>query len=162
MVFSNATIQWIPDHEKLIAQLASLLTERGCLAVQLPMFWDMELGKVIEEVGDDERWAERMPDAYNLLVMDDYTDYYDYLSPHFNRVDLWETSYMHVMDSHQSILEMIRSTGMKPYLERLHDDDERTEFEEEVLEGIRLAYPVQENGKVILPFIRLFFVGYRG
>ena len=61
---------------------------------------------------------------------------------------------MHILNSHIAILEMMRSRGLKPYLERLGDDSEKKEFEGEVLKEIQNAYPMQKNGKVLLPFKR--------
>ena len=71
---------------------------------------------------------------------------------------MWETQYMHVMDSHESIFEMIRSTGLKPYLERLGDEKNRYEFIDMVLAGIKRNYPLQRDGRVLFPFKRLFFI----
>jgi len=39
----------------------------------------------------------------------------------FSHIGIWVTDYYHIMESHRSILEMIRTTGMKPYLERIDD-----------------------------------------
>lgn len=36
VVFSNACIQWIPNHRKLLKNLFSLLNSGGTLAVQIP------------------------------------------------------------------------------------------------------------------------------
>jgi trans-aconitate 2-methyltransferase len=36
LIFSNAALHWLPDHEALLARLATALTERGQLAVQVP------------------------------------------------------------------------------------------------------------------------------
>lgn len=36
VVFSNACIQWIPNHHKLLRELFSLLNVGGILAVQIP------------------------------------------------------------------------------------------------------------------------------
>jgi trans-aconitate 2-methyltransferase len=62
------------------------------------------------------------------------------------------------MDSHFSILEMIRSTGLKPYLDRLETEKDKKDFEAQVLMEITRDYPIQKNGKVIFPFKRLFFI----
>lgn len=40
IVFSNATIQWIPNHYELFKRLKSNLYENGVLAVQLPFVPD--------------------------------------------------------------------------------------------------------------------------
>jgi trans-aconitate 2-methyltransferase len=62
------------------------------------------------------------------------------------------------MDSHFSILEMIKSTGLKPYTDRLETEKDKMDFEAQVLMEITSDYPIQKNGKVIFPFKRLFFI----
>jgi trans-aconitate 2-methyltransferase len=36
LIFSNAALHWVPDHEQLIRRLAGLLSERGQIAIQMP------------------------------------------------------------------------------------------------------------------------------
>jgi len=161
IVFSNATIQWIPNHKELLEKFYGMLSDRGIIAVQLPLFWDINLGKAIEKVSKLEKWKSKTDGVINLFTIHDYFFYYDVLSKKINSIDLWETNYIHVLDSQFSILEFIRSSGLKPYLERLDSESEKLEFEEEVLELIKKDYPLQENGKVLVPFKRLFFIGYK-
>ena len=54
---------------------------------------------------------------------------------------------------------MIRSTGLRPYLDRLESNIDKKDFEDEVLKDIKRYYPIQKNGKVLFPFKRLFFIG---
>jgi trans-aconitate 2-methyltransferase len=157
LVFSNATIQWIPDHNNLIKQFDGLLNEPGVLAVQLPLFFDMPLGKSISEIAKTEKWRNATKGVDDLFTIHNAGYYYDCLSKYFSQVDTWTTDYYHVMESHSSILEMIRSTGLKPYLERLANDNEKQEFEASVLDAIQSNYPLQPNHKVLFPFKRLFF-----
>lgn len=161
LVFSNAVIQWVPDHEALISRFHGILSDTGILAVQLPLFWDMPLGKIINHTAEDERWKAKTSGVSNLFTIHDYSFYYDQLTPLFQSVDMWETHYMHILESHGAILEMMRSTGLKPYLDRLDSDSEKRQFEEEVLIHLKKDYPIQANGNVLLPFKRLFFIGYR-
>jgi trans-aconitate 2-methyltransferase len=158
IVFSNATIQWIPDHEKLIIRFVELLNDRGVLAVQIPLFNEMPLGKSISDISTMGRWCNATQSVDNTFTIGTASFYYDQLSRYFTSIDLWTTDYYHIMESHSAILEMIRSTGLRPYVERLSDDDERKDFESLVFERIKQDYPIQENGKVLFPFKRLFFV----
>lgn len=161
IVFSNAAIQWIPDHEALLTGFHGVLRQNGVLAIQIPKFWEMPLGKIINDTSHDIRWRAQTKDISHLFTIHDYSFYYDQLAGLFNRVELWQTDYMHVLESHESILEMIRSTGLKPYLERLEKTSDKNEFEDIVLQETISAYPTQANGKVLLPFKRLFFIGYK-
>ena len=161
IVFSNAVIQWIPNHEKLLHTLFNLLSEKGILAVQIPQFWDMPLGDIIRKTAAIDRWQPLIRDVSDIFVMHSYHFYYDRLTEFFPSVEIWQTDYMHILDNHESIMEMMRSTGLRPYQEKLSTSEEKTEFEADVKKGIVQSYPVQKDGKVILPFKRLLFIGYK-
>ena len=156
IVFSNATIQWIPDHAGLIKKFSDMLNEGGMLAVQLPLFFDMPLGRAIHEIAQEDGWSDLMSSIRGMFTIHNIPFYYDELSKHFREINIWTTDYYHVMGSHQSILEMIRSTGLRPYLDRLTDETEKTRFEALVLERIENDYPFRADGRVLFPFERLW------
>jgi trans-aconitate 2-methyltransferase len=157
ILFSNATIQWIPDHEKLLKKFHGLLNAKGVIAVQVPLFWEMPLGKSIMETAEAERWKSATKDATEQFTIHTPSWYYDTLSRIFSSINMWQTDYIHIMESHTSILEMIRSTGLKPYMEKLESEEEKSEFENLVFKKIQEDYPLQKNGKALFPFKRLFF-----
>ena len=64
------------------------------------------------------------------------------------------------MESHAQIVEMMRSTGMRRFLDQLHSEEDRAQFETEGADSLKLAYPEQANGRVLFPFRRLFVVAY--
>lgn len=161
LVYSNAAIQWIPDHEGLVPTLLAIVKPGGALAVQVPMYDGMPIRRVIAEVAGQDRWREKTAGAGSLMFFHDSSFYYDLLATACDRISLWETAYLHEMESHEMIVEMLRSTGMRPYLERLDGETDREEFRSEVLAGVRKAYPVQANGRVLFAFRRLFFIAYR-
>jgi trans-aconitate 2-methyltransferase len=158
IVFSNATIQWIPNHPQLFHRLKNNITDKGIIAIQLPLFFDMYLGKAIAEISKVKRWAHLTESVNDLFTIHNSSEYYDILSEIFSSFEIWKTSYIHIMDSHYSILEMIRSTGLRPYLDRLKTNIDKKEFEVEVLEKIRNDYKEQRDGKVLFPFKRLFII----
>lgn len=158
IVFSNATIQWLPDHENLLKNLKKLVSEKGILAVQIPLFWDMAIGKSISHISQKDRWKTSTSEVSKLFTIHNSSFYYDQLSKLFNSVEIWETDYIHILDSQFSILEMIGSTGLKPFLEKLESDTDKNRFENEVFSEIINEYPIQKNGKVLFPFKRLFFI----
>ena len=160
IVFSNSVIHWIPNHTDLLQKLYGILNNKGVLAIGIPLFWDMPLGKSIERIAQSNRWKEYTSNVSKLFTIHDYPFYYDILSELFNTINIWETNYMHIFNSHISILDMIRSTGLKPYLEKLSNDSDKLEFEKEVLKSISKDYLLQNNGNVVFTFKRLFFVAH--
>jgi trans-aconitate 2-methyltransferase len=85
---------------------------------------------------------------------------YDLLAPRAARVDLWQTTYQHVMDSHEALVEWYAGTGMRPFLDALADPADQAAFKAEVLRASRDSYPAAADGKVLLAFPRLFFVAW--
>lgn len=160
LIFSNAAIQWMPDHEALFTKFTDLLAEKGIIAIQFPQFDQMVLGRIIHSVSQRERWREKTEGCSGLFTYHQAGFYYDLLSSRMKSIEMWETDYIHVMPSHPSIVDWIKSTGLRPFLERLNDEQERKDFENEVLQGIVEHYPQQKDGCVLFPFKRFFLVGY--
>lgn len=161
LIFSNAAIQWIPNHEALFERFFELLEEEGTIAVQFPQFQEMVLGRMIDSVSRKDRWKKQTEDCSHLFTYHSASYYYDLLADKVRSMDMWETDYIHVMPTHLSIVDWIKSTGMKPYLERISGEQEKKDFENEVLAEIEKAYPRQRNGCVLFPFKRFFLIAYR-
>lgn len=159
VVFSNACIQWIPNHPALLRGMMSLLRPSGVLAVQTPMNYEEPIHKIIQEAAASAYWKPYFPHPrifYNL-TQEEYFDLLAELSTDFN---LWQTTYFHRMKSHRDILEWYRSTGLKPYLDAL-PEDRKSSFEQEILESVTKCYPVQNNGEIIFRFPRFFFTAVK-
>lgn len=161
LLFSNAVLQWVPDHKTIFPRLMSFLEPTGALAVQLPAHYESPLRRCVIEVSQLPDWREQTAAARQALVCEPRSFYYDLLSPLSSEIELWETEYIHIMESVESIMEWFRGTGLRPYLEALPDDATRRRFEGELLKRYAEAYPLQRNGNVLFPFRRLFLVAYR-
>lgn len=162
LVFSNAMLQWLPDHAGVCRHLMAQVAPGGALAIQAPAHYDSLLHREIIAVSHDPAWDQRLEGARKALTNEAPGFYYDTCQPLAARVDLWETTYYHVMDGPEAILEWFRGTGLRPFLQALATDEERLRFERMLLECYAAAYPRRPSGRVLFPFKRLFFVAYRG
>lgn len=160
IVFSNATLQWLPNHSQLFPHLFAQVAMGGALAIQLPTNVRSPLRQVVLDVAKDSAWRDRLKLANTTLTMNTPSFYYDLLAPIAARLDLWETEYYHIMDSHQSIVDWFRGTGLRPFLAALANESQRQQFEQQVLAGYAAAYPTQQDGRILFPFKRLFMVAY--
>jgi len=160
IVFSNAAIQWIPDHEGLLRKLFFMLNKGGVLAVQIPHVGNMGINKALQAVVTSNKWNRYFKLNTVELVFESPQVYYDILSRLTSVIYLWETHYYHVMENHQSIIDWYESTGMKPYLDRLPDAKLRFEFSGDILKLVEHEYEVQQDGHVLFPFRRIFFTAY--
>jgi trans-aconitate 2-methyltransferase len=62
-----------------------------------------------------------------------------------------------VLEGPAAIIEWMRGTGLRPYLERL-EPGEREPFLEDLLTRLTPAFPPLADGRVIYPFPRLFLL----
>jgi trans-aconitate 2-methyltransferase len=161
VVFSNAALQWMRSHDSLVSHLFAQVADGGALAFQIPSSSYSAVRGHIHEIADDAAWRERMTAEKAALTMEDPSYYYDALAEYAPRLDIWETEYIHVMDSPSSIVDWISSTGMRPFLEALDAESERQRFVDLLNERVAESYPRRRDGKVLFPFRRLFVVAYR-
>lgn len=164
LVFSNAALQWVPDHDTLFPRLLQQVRPGGggALAVQVPARAYTALQKVIVEIADSEPgWRERTQAARGAIRVASPQVYYDLLAPQAARIEIWETRYHHVLEHAGAIIDWLRSTGLRPYFEALETDADRARFEARLRVGAAEAYPAQADGRVRFPFGRLFIIAYR-
>jgi trans-aconitate 2-methyltransferase len=162
LVFSNATLQWLPDHGTLYPRLLEQVAPGGAFAAQIPVFHAMPVQRVLLDLAADPAWRARLEPATRSLVAESPGFYYDALRPHAAHLDLWETEYNHVLASSDAIVEWISGTRLRPYLEALADDADRQTFLTRLRAGVAEIYRPQYDGKVLFPFRRLFLIAYRG
>lgn len=161
VVLANASLQWLPDHEVLVPRLFQSVGPGGALAVQIPQFDRMPSAQAIRETTRQTEFASFFTDFDDALHRLDDAAYYDVLSGSSRAVDLWVTHYHHVMEDHAAIVEWMKSTALRPYLDRLPSTQQEP-FLAAVLERLKQVYPTRRDGKVLFIFKRLFFIAYRG
>lgn len=159
IVFSNACIQWIPEHRKLLTKMMGILNNGGKMAIQVPMNYEEPIHKIIGDISSSEKWHNKFcnPRVFYTLTVEEY---YDILSEISSDFEIWVTTYCHRMNSHNDIIEWYKSTGLKPYLDVLNDEDKNI-FISEVYNELKKQYPVQNNGEIIFRFPRLFFIAQK-
>lgn len=159
LIFSNACLQWIPDHQKLLPQLFSRLNKNGILAVQVPINAKEPLFQIIEETISEEKWSSLSHIRENTKALDGGA-YHDILSSLTQNFDIWETTYFHRMPSIHSIIEWVKGTRLMPYMQALSSEDAEC-LVDEIEEKASAVYKTQENGEIIFRFRRLFFIAVR-
>ncbi len=159
VVFSNACLQWVPDHRQLLPRLLSLLRPGGELAVQVPLQGKAPVHRLLRELVARPEWRPYFQSTRPFHLLED-TEYCDLLATHAASFTMWETDYYHILDSHQGLLEWYRGTGLRPYLDAL-PVEKREDFERELLDGVKECFPRQQNGSVIFRFARFFFIAIR-
>lgn len=161
LIFANAVLQWVPDHATLFPRLMSLLAPGGVLAVQMPDNLAQPSHASMRDAARSGPWAEKLKDAAGFRTdLPSTGDYYDLLVPQAARVDIWHTIYNHPLDGHDAIVEWVKSTGLRPFIDPL-DEGERAAYLKAYRDLLVAPYPLRLDGKVLLPFPRLFILAVR-
>ncbi|KAM0426115.1 hypothetical protein ACHAPT_008746 [Fusarium lateritium] len=162
VLFSSAVFQWVPAGSRIqvLRQLLEHLAPGGSLAFQVPFNLSEPSHVSMKETAfaPNAPWVEKLKAANPVREeFPDPSELYDGLRHLCSDLTIWKTTYIHTMENHEGIVEWVKGTGLRPFLEPL-SEPERQEYTKQYLERLRAAYPTQKDGKVLLPYPRLFVV----
>jgi trans-aconitate 2-methyltransferase len=159
LLFSNAALQWVPDHEALLDCLAGMLASGGVLAVQMPNNRDEAACRILESLLEEPDWARHLPPELPRPRIESVRFYERRLRAMGFFLEIWETTYHHRLASAAEIVEWFKGTTLRPVLSTLSGAD-AGELLSALTSRIEEAYPSDPRG-VIFPFRRLFFIARR-
>jgi trans-aconitate 2-methyltransferase len=157
LVFSNTALQWVGDHERLLPRLLDAVAPGGALAVQMPRNHDFATHRLMRQAAAEGPWRARLAGARDPSPVKPPEFYYDLLAPRSAGFTIWETNYIQIMDGVPAIIDWLQGTGLRPFLARL-DAAEQRDFLDRYAALLTEAFPARADGKVLLPYPRLFFI----
>jgi trans-aconitate 2-methyltransferase len=160
VLLSNATLQWVPGHLALLPSLVAHVAPGGWFAFQVPGNFDEPSHTIRTELAAQPAYAAHtegvaVPSSHDPHV------YYDALAAAGCAVDVWETTFTHVLRGPDPVFTWVSGTGARPTLEAL-PGELRPGFESEFRRRLAQAYPARSDGTVLLPFRRVFAVARVG
>jgi trans-aconitate 2-methyltransferase len=119
LVFSNAALHWVPEHEALFARLTEALAPEGQLAVQMPANFDQPAHLVAREVAAEAPFAAALggPLPENVLAPEAYARLLARLGFRAQHVRL--QVYAHLLGGREDVVEWVKGTLLTSYAERL-------------------------------------------
>lgn len=161
LLFANALFQWIPDHLAVLVRLMDSLHPGGVLAVQMPDNLGEPTHMLMEEVAHAGPWAGAFASrGIRRPTLPSPAGYFEALGPKSSRLDVWHTIYNHPLADAAAIVEWVKGTGLRPYLEQV-EPELREAFLDAYLERIAACYPPMSDGRVLLRFPRLFLTAVK-
>lgn len=162
LLFANAVFQWLPNHLDIFDRLMDGLSPGGALAVQMPDNLTEPTHLLMEETAHAGPWkAAFEAKSVRRNPLPAPSTYYSRLIGKAKRVDIWHTAYNHPMADAAAIVEWVKGTGLRPYLDHA-GDQHREAFLADYLARVEKAYPEMSDGRVLLRFPRLFMVAVKG
>ncbi|MEN8234637.1 MAG: methyltransferase domain-containing protein [Actinomycetota bacterium] len=158
LIFSNATLHWLDEHERLLPRLRALLAPGGVIALQMPDNWAAPTHRIPAEILDEDGWSETARAALLRDRLAPPPDYARWLQP--ATVDLWRTTYYQQLTGDDAVWNWLTGSVLRPVLAAL-DHEDRERFSRLCRARYREAYPMDPAGVTTLPFSRLFMVARR-
>ncbi|MBL9051794.1 MAG: methyltransferase domain-containing protein [Tabrizicola sp.] len=156
LIFSNAALNWLPDHATLMPRLAAMLARGGVLAVQMPRQGDAPSHRLLREVAEGLFPGRALPPPSPVLQAEDYAQM---LLP-LGEVRAWTTDYIQMLDpvaEGHPVRAFTESTAMRPYVAGMTPDEVRA-YLATYDASLAEVYPALPDGRVIFPFTRVFFI----
>ncbi|MCO6185675.1 trans-aconitate 2-methyltransferase [Rhizobium sp. L1K21] len=161
LLFSNAVFQWLPDHLSLISNLMTKLRSGGVLAIQMPDNLTEPTHRLMEETALAGPWKDRFSKGdVKRATLPPPEAYMEALSPQSDKINIWHTIYYHRLANAEAIVEWVKGTGLRPWLNRL-DEADRPAYIADYTARVADAYRPLKDGSVLLKFPRLFVVGVK-
>ena len=164
VVFSNALLHWLDDHGAVLARWCAAVAPGGALAVQAPDNFAAPSHTELFALARSPRWRDRLEARVRAAPMAALDAYHDWLAPHAGRVDVWSTTYLHVLapavGGEHPVVAWTRGTALSPFPELL-DHGEQIDFIADYRQRFMQTYPPLGDGRVLFPFRRRFFVALR-
>ena len=113
LLFANAALQWAGNHADLLPRLVGQLAEGGVLAVQMPDNLEEPAHLLMSETARLPQWQPQMQAMKNRRPLAEAEEYYDILTAASCSVDIWRTTYYHIMPDAEAIVHWFRATGLR-------------------------------------------------
>ena len=129
----------------------------GVLAVQMPINFEQPSHTILQDLSSSEPWKSYLKGSSSKSRAPQAASWYiKTLSNLGFKVDAWETTYHHILQGENAVLEWVKGTALRPVLNAI-PAELHTRFLEELGTRYLEAYPQKSFG-TIFPFNRLFFV----
>lgn len=161
LIFSNAALHWLEDHERLVPALLEALAPGGVLAVQMPRNFNAPSHTAIVETLEQGPWRARLEPLLRREPVAAPGFYWRLLERRAAELQVWETEYLQVLSGDNPVAEYTKGTWLKQFLDRL-EGAERAAFEADYRARVLAWYPPEQDGRTLFPFRRLFLVARRG
>ena len=141
LVFSNAAIQWVRDHEALIPRLFGAVAAGGQIVVQQPNNFNHPTYTIMLALAGEEphrsalggflwQWPVLTAEAYAQLLFEGGGE----------ELTVFEKIYPHVLPDADALADWMSGTALVPYFERM-DESGREAFLAAYRERLRARFP---------------------
>lgn len=157
VILANASLQWVDDHDRVLASWRQALRPGGQLAVQVPANGDHPANALVDELGQE--LASWFPNGPPPLVTDSVLTPERYATRLWTlgATDLWVAMrvYPHELAATTEVVEWLKGTTLNRVREELGDDDRYHAFVEQLT--TRVLERLGDQRPFLYTFKRILF-----
>jgi trans-aconitate 2-methyltransferase len=160
LVFSNAALHWVPEHEVLFGRILGAMRPGAQIAVQMPRNGAHASHRVAEELAHEPRFAGPLTGydgRSHLLSLERYAELF--YAHGFARAVASERIYGHLLASTGEVVEWVRGTLLTGFLSRLDEATGRAFLE---VYRERLLATIGDRAPYFYTYRRVLLWGRKG
>ncbi|HCU99881.1 MAG: trans-aconitate methyltransferase [Dehalococcoidia bacterium] len=145
VVFSNAALQWLPDHETLFWRLAGMLGDGGQLAVQMPANHNHPSHTIAHTLARTPKYAEPLGGYVRENPVQEVEWYTKLLAQiGFEEQNVSQRVYLHNLTGPLEVVEWVKGSLLTDYRNRLGQEDYEkflADYQERILTELPDEHP---------------------
>ena len=161
VIFCNAVLHWLPDHDKLFPRLMSLLAKDGVLAVQMPRNHESPSHQLMLQAAAQRALERSAGSVQGINPVHDPAFYFRALASRASDIDIWEAEYLHVLHRRGPSRGMDQGNGVAALPGCARRRASRRIPSRRIGSLVAEAYPPEPDGRTLFPFRRIFIVARR-
>lgn len=158
LIFSNAALQWVDNHEQLFPQLISKLNKDGQFAVQMPLQNDNILNILLDRLVQEKPFHTKLRGFRRVspvLSLDQYAQIM--FEQGLKDIDISIKTYPIIADNALDLYQFIAGSALIPYMEKL-EQDLQVLLKDNFIERIATHF---KRFPAIYPFKRMLMYGVK-
>ncbi|RYD73276.1 MAG: methyltransferase domain-containing protein [Sphingobacteriales bacterium] len=152
LIFSNAAIQWVDDHEVLFPKIINSINKGGQLAIQMPAQHHNRTNILLNELADEAAFNKALQNFKRASPVLDTDRYASILFENgATSITVFEKIYPLILKDTEALYHWVSGTALIPYLEKL-DEVGKANFIAAYKEKLKKNFA---NSPVFYPFKRI-------
>lgn len=165
LLFSNAMLQWLPNHRELLSSWLGTMKPGAYVAIQMPGNFRSPSHALMREVAESPKWIQKLGGVLrDGHVVGEPEEYQRLFLQQGFQANVWETTFQQLLPGDDPIVDWVRGTALLP-VKAVLDAEDYLEFEDDYRAVVSIHYPsVQTPDGTKLtnfPFRRIFVIGHK-
>lgn len=160
VITSFYCIQWIKDKKSVFKGIFQSLKPGGKL-IMIASIRQSELVSLPHDIIEQPKWIPYFRDYINPLIHASENNYTEYVSEAGLIISSYSEEIKNVIfEDYQTFLSLIET--ITPHIQRIPNQNDKTNFAREILERYIQHYPITEDGYYQTSFKHIKLIAYRG